>query len=75
MIILKTTKPSTSFEELNEGNIFEYNGNYFIKTNKIDAIGTKSFVNAVCLLDGRAYSFDSWDKVTPIKDYELTIRG
>ena len=53
MIILKTTKPSTSFEELKEGDIFDYNESYFIKTHRIDAIGTKSIVNAVRLLDER----------------------
>lgn len=67
------TNKSYSFKFANIGDLFEYDGNYYIKTETADYPGNCSIqVNAVNIQSGRLARFLSDNKIY-LLDAEMTI--
>lgn len=65
----KDDKRKIDFSKLNNGDLFEYKGGFYIRTNyhKIDCCGNLKTFNAVRLEDGSSCLFDSTVMVTPVE--------
>lgn len=62
----------TTFKEVEEGEIFDFNGNLFIRTEKAVRYSYDDF-NAVCLYDGTFKYFENCNKVKKV-DVEINVK-
>lgn len=67
MEIVYKDKRKVNFEMVAIGDVFSYNGDVYMSTQEVSAIGTGDVSNAVNLANGEAAYFDENDAVIPVK--------
>lgn len=67
MEIVYKDKRKVNFEMVAIGDVFSYNGDLYMSTQEVSAIGTGDVSNAVNLANGAAAYFDENDAVIPVK--------
>lgn len=65
MIVEKKSNISTTIDNIEIGEAFEYNGYYFLKTTTIIALGDLDY-NSVCMNTGKAVWFSDDVKVIKV---------
>lgn len=67
MEIVYKDKRKVAFDMVAIGDVFSYNGDLYMSTHEVSAIGTGDVSNAVNLANGEAACFDENDAVIPVK--------
>ena len=68
-----TTPRQILFSELHQGDVFKYNGSYFMKSRFITSEGSNDF-NSIGLSDGEFEFFDPTGNVYIVNNAELIIK-